>query len=405
MQYVCRIGTPEGRVREEVRQAQDASDLERDLEREGYHVFSVEARGFASQLTLRSRGSRRKPVPTQDLLLFNQELAALLQAGLPLLQALDLVLDRIKDPQFRSVVAQVRDRVKSGSELSDAFGEFDDVLPPLYPSTLRAGERSGELEDVIRRFIRYQRLIMEARKKVVSALVYPAVLIGLSLAMILLMTLYVVPRFTVFYSDLNAELPLLTRVTLGVSDFVRSNWMVLSAALLVGFWLLRRWKESPSGALALDRAKLRLPLLGQIFQRFGLSEFCRSLATLLSGGIPLVPALETAVGAVGNRYLRSALHPVIQQVREGSSFHAALEESGEVEDIAVDMARVGEATGALDAMLSNVADFFDEEAETRLQRIVSLIEPIMLVLMGIIIATLLLSVYLPLFGALNQVPA
>ena len=399
MEFVCRIGTAEGRVLQEVHQARDEAGLRHELMRRGVHVFSVERRIL---LPLPSWSRGRKRIPLRTLLIFNQELAALLRAGLPLLQALNLMLERLRDPHFRSVLAEVSDRVKSGEELSDAFASFGDLFPTLYSSTLKAGERSGELEQVIRRFIRYLRLVMDARRRVVSALVYPAVLVGLSLALIAVMTIFVVPRFTVFYEALDVELPLLTRMTLAISVFLRTNLWWLTALLAAAIFALWRWTREPAGRLALDRVRLSIPFLGRVFHRFALSEFCRSLATLLSGGMPLVPALEIAAGAVGNSHVRQLLEQAIPQVREGKAFNAALDSTGIFPDLAIDMVKVGEATGALDVMLANVADFFDEEVETRMQRLLSLIEPLMLVFMGGIVALLLISVYMPLFSILGK---
>ena len=327
----------------------------------------------------------------------------MLKAGLPLLQALNLMLERLKDPVLREVLTQVRDRVKSGAELSDAFADFGDLFPPLYASTLRAGERTGELEQVIRRFLRYLRLLLDARKRVFSALVYPAVLVGLSLTMLMVMAVFVVPRFTVFYDAMELELPLLTRVTVTVSVFLRDNLVLLIAGFLVLTAVWTRWKRTEAGRLFFDRARLRVPFFGAVLHRFAVSEFCRSLSTLLSGGMPLVPALEISVRAVSNRLIQSRLAPTLQAVREGQALYTALEATGVFEDLAIDMVKVGEATGALDQMLSSISDFLDEEVEMRMQRILTLIEPLMLILMGTLVALLLLSVYLPLFSALGNV--
>ena len=247
------------------------------------------------------------------------------------------------------------------------------------------------------------KLVTEARRKVVSALVYPAVLVGLSLLLIAVMAVYVVPKFTEFFSALNTELPLLTRMTLGFSRFMSNNWIVIAVgiALVVGF--LATWSRSPTGERVLDRLKLRVPILGSILRRLSMSEFSRSLSTLLAGGIPVVPALEDSVAAVGNAHVRSVLAPMTPKVREGVALHRALEECGESLEIVVEMTKVGEETGSLDLMLSNASDFLDEEVDTLLQRILVLVEPIMLVLMGAIVATLLVSVYLPLFSMLSQV--
>jgi type IV pilus assembly protein PilC len=401
MQFICRVGTPDGRVFEEVYTASDETALRTDLGKRGYHLFEVRRRGGRPSLALPTFGYRRR-IPAQEFVVFNQELAALLKAGLPLLQTMDLMLERMKNPHFRSVLTDIRDRVKSGTDLSEAFAAHGDLFPRLYPSSLKAGERSGELEQVIRRFIRYMRLVLDARRRVISALIYPAVLVCLSIAMIAIMAIYVVPKFMGFFNELGADLPLITQIVLAISTFSSRNWPLILIFLIVGAIALRTWGRTDTGRLALDRMKLRLLFLGPVLHRFAMSEFSRSLSTLLSGGIPLVPAFEIAVSSVGNAYVRSRLEPTIQMVREGKPFHNALETSEIFTDMAVDMVKVGEATGSLDDMLSSVADFLDEQVETRMARLLSLVEPMMLVFMGIIIAILLVSIYLPMFSMLGS---
>lgn len=404
MQFICRIGTPDGRVLEEVFTASDEMALRSDLGKRGYHLFEVKRRGAAPGLGVPAllRGGRRRSIPVQEFLVFNQELASLLKAGLPLLQALDLMLERMQNQTFRAVLTEVRDKVKSGTDLSDAFAEHGDLFPRLYPSSLKAGEKSGELEAVIRRFVRYMKLVLDARRRVISALTYPAVLVCLSIAMIAVMTIYVVPRFMGFFTELDADLPLITQVVLSISNFMSANWVLMLAALVAGVFALRSWGRTEPGRLAIDRVKLRLPVLGGILQRFAQSEFSRSLATLLSGGIPLVPSFEIAISSVGNAYVRSRLEPTVQMVREGKPFHDALENSEIFTEMAIDMIKVGEATGSLDEMLNSVSDFLDEQVETRMQRLLSLVEPMMLVFMGIIIAILLISIYLPMYSMLGS---
>jgi type IV pilus assembly protein PilC len=221
--------------------------------------------------------------------------------------------------------------------------------------------------------------------------------------MIAVMTVYVVPKFAVFYADLDAELPALTRFTLGIGTVIRENWLFLILAVVGGVWALRRWNDTPQGRIAIDGFKLRLPLLGAVFHRFGASEFTRSLATLLDGGLPLVPSLEIATGAVGNAWLRDRLQPTMQRVREGKALHAALEQTQALDELAIDMVKVGETTGALGTMLNSVSDFFDQDVEIRMARLLTLVEPLMLVFMGVIVALLLISVYLPMFSVLSQV--
>jgi type IV pilus assembly protein PilC len=401
MQFVARVGTADGRVLEETYAATDASALRTELEKRGLHVFEVRRRGLGSRLALFG-GRRGKQVDAQKFLAFNQELAALLRAGLPLLQALDLVVDRMEESSFRTILENIRERIRTGEDLSSAFTAHQERFPRLYPSILKAGERSGDLETVIRRFIRYEKLVLDARKRVISALIYPAVLVGLSIAMLLIMMTFVVPKFREFFAGADVNLPLITRLMVGLGVAIQSNWLLILIVVGVGGTFFWRWKETRSGKRVLDRLRVSLPILGPVLHRFSLSEFCRSLATLLSGGMPLVPSLEIAVAAVGNAHIRDRLEPTIQEVREGEAFYETLERSGVFTDLAIDMVQVGEATGALDEMLSNVSDFLDEQVETRMQRILTLIEPAMLVFMGIVIGVILVALYLPLFSALSQ---
>jgi len=403
MRYVCRVGNADGKVSEGTFEAANVAALRSDLESRGIHLFEARPESFLSRLIPRRKGARVRRVPMNALLLFNQEFASLLKAGLPMIQSLEMMIDRQRDPDFKHVLEQVRSRVSSGDELSDAISDFGDLFPPLYASTLKAGERSGELESVLRRFIRYQQLVMQARKRVVSALVYPILLVCLSLGLIIILAVFVVPKFTDFFAGLDGELPLITQITIGSSLLIKDNLLWIVLASIAGVFFFRQWKSTETGEVFVDRARLQVPLLGGIFGRLAFSEFCRSMATLLSGGIPLVQAQEVSVSAVGNSYIRKALEPTIVQVRQGQALYAALEETGVVPEITVDMVKVGEATGSLDEMLENVSDFLDDEVETLLQRVLSLLEPIMLVFMGIVVAVLLVSVYLPLVSMLQQI--
>jgi type IV pilus assembly protein PilC len=403
MEYVCHVGTAEGRVLRQVRRAPTEEALRAELEREGLELVALERRlGALPRVPQLALGRRR--VPLQLLLVFSQELAALLRAGLPLLQALHLLVERQRDALFKSHLDQVYERVRSGAELSEAFAEFGDAFPPLFASSLKAGERTGELEQVLHRFGRYLKLVLDARRKVYTALVYPTLLVGLSLAMLGVMAVYVVPRFQVFYEAMDmTELPALTRLTLGTGQFLRANLLWIAAGSFFAWVALDRWSRTGPGRIAVARFRLALPVLGEIFHRFAISEYCRSLSTLLAGGLPLVQSLEIATQAVGNAWVRSQLEPAIPRVREGHALHRALEEVGVVPDLAIDMVEVGEATGALDQMLANVSVFLDEEVETRMARLLSLVEPILLLAVGGLVAVLLVSVYLPIFSALSQV--
>lgn len=404
MQFICTVGNADGRIVEERHEGHSEAAVRSELERQGHHILRIRRRGLPKiGVPLPTFGRSVKKVPDKDLLLFNQEFAALLRSGLPVLQSLSLMSDRQRDPIFKEILEDVVRRVQNGSELSAAFGRHGESLPQLFPATLKAGERSGELEVVIRRFVRYMKLVTEARRKVVSALVYPAALVGLSMLLIAVMAIYVVPKFREFFEALDNELPFLTRMTLGFSSFVSSNWLVIFVGLAAIAAVVGPWSRSPAGTRVFDRLKLKVPILGSIFRRLAMSEFARSLSTLLAGGIPVMPALEDSVAAVGNAHVRRVLAPMIPKVREGMELWAALEACGECPEIIIEMTKVGEETGSLDLMLGNASDFLDEEVDTLLQRILVLVEPIMLVLMGSIVAILLVSVYLPLFSMLSQV--
>lgn len=403
MQFVCRVGTAEGEVVERQFEGRDARALRSELEQKGLFVFDMRRRGLLGNLQVPFAGGADKKVPIDELLVFNQELVALLRSGLPLLQSLEMLKDRPKDEGFREILSQATDRVKSGEALSEAFAAFGDRLPALFAPTLEAGERSGELETVLKRFVRYQRLVLETRKRVISALMYPIVVISLSLALLLVMTGYVLPSFNDFFQGLGADLPMLTRIVMAIANFVSTNWLWLGGGTLILVAAFRQSGRTDTGRRRIDRWKISLPFVGLVFERMALSEFCRSLATLLAGGIPIVPSLETSVGAIGNASIRHRLAPVPSAVREGVSLADSLRRTGVAEDLMLDMVQVGETTGALDQMLSDVSDFLDEEVDTRMQRVLGLIEPAMLVIMALLVALLLVAVYLPMYSLLGKI--
>lgn len=402
MQFVCRVGTADGDVLEQLHEGRDATSLKVELESRGLHVFDIRRSGALGGLSLSLGGGGARSAPIDELLVFNQELVALLRSGLPLLQSLELLKDRPKDEGFREMLNQVAKKVKSGESMSEAFATFGDRLPALFAPTLQAGERSGELETVLKRFVRYQRLVIDTRKKVISALMYPAVVITLSLGLILVMTGYVLPSFSEFFEGLGADLPMLTRIVMAFANFLSGYALWLGGGALVGYVLFRQSGKTMAGRRRIDQWKTKLPFVGIVFERMALSEFCRSLATLLAGGIPIVPSLESSVGAVGNAAIRHRLAPLPDSVREGVSLAEALRRTGVAEDLMIDMVQVGETTGGLDQMLSDVSDFLDEEVETRMQRVLGLIEPAMLVIMALLVALLLVAVYLPMYSLLGN---
>jgi len=392
-EFIVRVGTPDGEIVERTVQASSARAAQDELQRQGMHVFEAK-RGVFAWHDLLPRGKR--VISMERFLLFNQELLALVKAGLPIIQSFDIMLERQKDPRFREVLTEIREKIKSGVALSDAFSSYGDMFPPIYSTSLRAGERSGDLEGVLRRFLRYQKIIVNLRKRVVGALIYPAVLISLSIGMVVIMLTKVIPKFIEFFAGFDAELPPVTRFAIAAANLLNEHLVIITAVLIVSGISLRKWISS-TGRMTWDRFKLRIPMVGGILHRFAIMQFTQSLGTLLSGGTPMVPAIEIASQSVTNQDVSSKIFSVIQNVREGEPLWRSLEATGAMSDLAVEMIKVGESTGALTEMLNNVSEFYDEEIEARLGRMVAAIEPLILVVMGIVIAVLLYAFYLPLF--------
>lgn len=394
MEYRCRLGTPSGEIIEGVYVAQSEAALRRELEDKGLHVLSLRTRGSLGGLSL---GQRRHRIPRHEFLVFNQELATLLKAGMPLVQSLDILRVRLSNPVFKSVLDDVHEKVRAGTSLSDAFAAHGDLFPSVYTASLMAGERSGNLDAVLRRFVSYSKVIDTVRSKTISALIYPMILILLALALVGIIVIKVVPTFSDFYGSFGAELPLSTRVIVAVSDVVRSQVLLIGLGLGAAALFFYSWIRQPGQRARFDRFVLRIPGVGTSMHKFATSQLARTLATLLGGGIPLVNALDIAARSTGNRHLGRELDVVAQRVREGQGFAATLHERRTVPDVAIKMIEVGESTGALQEMLNSLADFYDEEIETEVGRFVTLIEPALLVIMGVVIAAIVLALYMPLF--------
>ncbi len=396
MEFRCRLGTAGGEIIEGIYAAESEARLRQEFEEKGLYVLGIQRAGGAAfgriPLPTRARVSNR------EFLVFNQELATLLKAGMPLVQSLDILRRRVANPFFKSVLDDVYERVRAGNSLSEAFDAHGSLFPGVYTASLLAGEKSGNLEQVIRRYVAYVKVVATVKRKTVSALVYPAILLMLSLVVVSIIVLRVVPEFEAFYAQFEQELPLSTRMIVATSEFARSYAVLLTIGAVaagVAFWA---WMKEPAQRERFDRWILRMPGIGPIAMKFSTSQAARTLATLLGGGIPLVNAIDVAARSIKNRYMAHELQVAGQQVREGRALAAAMHDSGAFADVAVKMVEVGESTGALQEMLNSLADFYDEEIDTNLSRFITLVEPVLLVVMGLVIAGLLLALYMPLFN-------
>ncbi len=394
-EFVCKLGTASGQVIQRTYTAASENDLRREFESQDYLVFSIKRKAAAAKL-LDFSAFKKKSIAPKEFLIFNQEFASLISAGLPIVNSLNVLLERRKNIAFKNALLDIRDQVKSGASLSDAFSSHGDLFPKLYGPSLASGEKSGEIAGVLRRYVAYSKTVLAMRKKVVSAMIYPLILAGMAGVLVVVLVTYVLPKFQELFVEQNMDLPLLTRVLLGFSHLITQNWILVIISVVALSSAAVSYKRSEAGAMAWDRYKLRIPFFGRIFTKYAVTRFTRTLATLVQGGIPLVTSLEISARAIGNRIFEREMMAVAKKVREGQPLWESLEKTGLVTDMAVEMIKVGESTGALEEMLTNVSTFYDDEIDTDLTTIVTLMEPAMLVFMAVVVATMLLAIYLPL---------
>ncbi len=395
-EFVIKMADERGHTLEQVENGFSAVEVRDRYSQQGFLVYSVKPRTLLSGGELRLPGNRK--VKTEQFVIFNSQFLTLIRAGLPILNALDLLIKRQPNEYFKSLLENVRDRVRSGELLSEAF-QAQGVFPKLYTTTVLAGEKSGNLEEVLNRFITFQRMALSFRKKLKASLVYPALLLIMVIALLTFLITYVTPQFGALYTQISAEkeLPALTMFMLAVGQAAQKYvflFLAVVVAIIVGFW---RWQSTESGARTIDQMRLKIPLLGDIWLKYQVAALSRMLSTLLAGGLPLVPALETAGESMQSKSVADGVLVASQRVREGRALARSLEETKVFPELSIEMVEVGESTGALPAMLNSVAEFYEEDVENALTAAMSLIEPAILIVMGTIVAFVLLALYLPIF--------
>src|SRR5580693_4372600 len=394
-EFVCKVGDASGRTFQQMETAQSEAEARQKLVERGLFVFSVR---MQFDLLTRFSGSRSdSTIRPADFLIFNQQFSTLVKAGLPILKALDLLAERAAAPRLRPILRDVRQRVRDGALLSEALtaqGSF----PPVYVTAITAGERSGNLTGVIDQYIAYLRVSTGFRRALATALIYPAILVLAVIVIVTYLVTYAMPQFAKLYQDLGVPLPDATRILLEVSVPLRSYFFVFAAVVVGGVVALYLWTRTLQGALAIDRLKPKVPVLGDIWLKGEIAQFVRTLSTLLGGGTPLVSALQTSSAAIGSRLIATSIEQASDRVREGKTLSESLAETQLVPPLALEMIEVGEASGALPAMLTSVAEFYEEEVSTRLQRTLVWVTPAILVVMAVVIGFILISLYLPLFS-------
>ena len=389
-EFVIRLADERGKVQEQTHSAATAEELRSRFSQAGYYVYSVKSRNVLG-------GSSKKKVKLDDFLVFNQQFLTLVKAGLPILGSLELLAKRQKVQSFRAQLEDVATRVKTGQSISEAF-EAQGSFSLVYTTTLLAGERSGNLEEVLQRFLDFQRVSLTFRKKLKASLIYPALLVIMVFGLLTFLITFVVPRFAQLYDQLGTTLPALTVFLLNMGQFAQSYGIYAALVVAVAVFLAYRWAQTDAGATLLDKIRIRLPLFGNVWLKYQVGLFSRTLSTLLTGGLPLVPSLETAARSIDSKQIAKAVARSVETVREGKGLSDSLAATKVFPELAIEMIEVGESTGALPQMLNSVAEFFEEDVQTNLTAAMSLIEPLILVFMGIVVVTILIALYQPIFS-------
>ncbi|HYA64166.1 MAG TPA: type II secretion system F family protein [Candidatus Sulfotelmatobacter sp.] len=394
-EFVCRVADANGRVFSHIEAAANPDEVRQKLADRGLFVYSVDARSSLVSGFLGVRKERK--IGGNDFLILNQQFNTLIKAGLPILRAIDLLATRASSPKLRPILTQIRDRVREGKSLSEAVDEAG-VFSKVYSTAILAGEKSGNLSGVLEYYIAYQKVSTGVRKKIAAALVYPTLLVVAATCIVTYLVTFVVPKFGMLYRDLGVELPTPTKVLIAITIDYRLYILGLVALVALAVMGVFFWSRSEEGGVAFDRIKFRVPVIGPTLLKFQVAQFCRTLATLLTGGTPLVAALATASESIGSPLVKGTVTHATQMVREGESLHGALSANRVMPEMALDMIEVGESSGALAPMLNSVAEFFEEEVTLKLGALVSLIEPLILIFMGLFVAFILISLYLPIFS-------
>jgi type IV pilus assembly protein PilC len=400
-EWMLKYADARGEIHQQTAEAGSERELRDRYTQQGFLVYSVKPRSEINVLATAIK-PRRKKLNVEKFLIFNQQFVTLVRAGLPILKALDLLAERLTDPKLSVYIKGVREEVKNGALLSDAFAR-QGVFPAIYVTTVLAGERSGSLAEVIERFITYQKLSLSVRKKLLVSLLYPAVLVTLVIGLIVFLVTFVVPNFAELYTSMNAQLPGPTQVLIAIGTTARSYVLVGFGAFVLAIFAFRYWARTDSGSERIDRILLKTPVAGEVWLKYQVAQFSRVLGTLLIGGIPLMQALDTAADSLGTQVLKKVLLQAAKLVREGQSLSSSLRLTKVFPALSIDMIEVGESTGALPAMLGSVAEFYEDDVATRTTAALSLIEPAIMIFMGIFVAFVLISLYLPIFSLADSI--
>jgi type IV pilus assembly protein PilC len=397
--FLCRVASDEGHHLSRTFLAGSADECRKHFESEGFCVLSVKKDW--KKFSLPGLPFEKK-IKDRDFIMFNQEMMALLRAGYPILKSLELITSRTKNVHLKEMLLKVEGDIRSGKALSEAFSPFEKNFTKVYTASLMAGEQSGNLPGTIARYVDYARVIAQTKAKIKAALIYPTLLLTFSLTLMLIIINFILPRFTTFYQDFEAQLPAVTRALLGFSSLLRRATPFLLLLAAAAFFVLRRLMKNEDVLVAVDRFKLRIPYARGVWSETSVSLFSRTLGLLLEAGITLLASLPIASQAIPNKYLGRKTQHLAEDIRNGETLSDSLVKTGAFPMLAVDMIRIGETSANLHGMLREVADVYDEKIKAKVDTFVSLIEPVIIIFMGLLVATMLLSVYMPIFNIIKM---
>jgi type IV pilus assembly protein PilC len=392
--YNCKLGSSDNKIFEKEYEAANKEMLRQSLEEQGYFVFEIRKKPLQFLL---DKGIARRRVDSKEFLAFNQELLVLIKAGLPIIQALDTILEKGGKGKLVDILNEIREDIKGGASLSDSFDKYPAVFSHLYVASIRAGERTGDLPQTIRRYLAFLKRVEGFRKKIISAFIYPAILVTVAFIAVALLILYVVPTFTKIYADAGSQLPMATQILITFATMLQKYILVVVGIVFVGITLFRRWGATAQGRFLLDGWKLRVPFLGNLLSSYAVAGFSRTFATVLASGIPIVESLKMSVGTMNNQVLERRLLEAVVRVEEGTMLSVALEKTKIMPPIALRMLGVGETTGALEEMLGEISDYIEEEIDKNLHLLTTAVEPAIMIIMGVVIGVIIITMYLPIF--------
>jgi type IV pilus assembly protein PilC len=379
--------------------AETRNDVLAQLRKKRIIVSSV--RPKPKELSLKLPGTSR--VSTKDLAIFTRQFATMINAGLPLVQCLDILSRQLEKKAFRDITKKVMNDIEAGATLSESLGRHPRPFDELYVNMVNAGEAGGILDTILMRLAEYIEKIEALKRKIKGAMMYPAVVFFVATAATLFMLMFIIPTFAKMFADFGAQLPLPTRIVLGVSNAIRAWWWAGGAAIVGAAFALKKFYSTEKGHHAVDGMLLKLPVIGEVLRKGAVSRFTRTLGTLVSSGVPILDGLEITAKTAGNMIVRDAVMQARTSIREGETIAAPLRQSGVFPPMVVQMITVGEETGALDDMLTKIADFYDDEVDTAVEALTSIIEPVMIVFMGAIVGGMVVAMYLPIFRMVNVI--